>query len=305
MLLLDGVYVDGRAGPVFHWVKAPTSTELTQLSHTVARRVSRFLERQGLLVRDDETAYLSMDAEGDDPMEALIGHSVTYRIATGPRQGRKVLTLQTLPAIDEPFTTRAGNVAGFSLHAGVAAKANERDKLERLCRYITRPAVSEKRLSLTEHGQVRYSLKTPWRDGTTHVIFEPLDFIARLAALIPKPRVNLTRFHGVFAPNSKHRALITPARRGKGCKTSDEAQDRTPAERHAAMTWAQRLKRVFNIDIETCQACGGVMKVIACIEEPLVIRQILAHLDRNAPATVPASLPQPRAPPQTGLFDTL
>jgi hypothetical protein len=105
-----------------------------------------------------------------------------------------VLTLQTLPAIDEPFTTQVGNVAGFSLHAGVAAKANERDKLERLCRYITRPAVSEKRLSLTEHGQLRYSLKNPWRDGTTHVIFEPLDFIARLAALVPKPRVNLTRF---------------------------------------------------------------------------------------------------------------
>jgi hypothetical protein len=151
-----------------------------------------------------------MDTEGDDPMASLIGHSVTYRIATGPRQGRKVLTLQSLPAIDEPFTTRAGNVAGFSLHAGVAARANERDKLECLCRYITRPAVSEKRLSLTEHGQVRYTLKNPWRDGTTHVIFEPLDFIARLAALVPKPRVNLTRFHGIFAPNSQHRALITP-----------------------------------------------------------------------------------------------
>jgi hypothetical protein len=54
---------------------------------------------------------------------------------------------------------------------------------------------------------VRYELKTPYRDGTTHVIFEPLDFISKLAALIPKPRVNLTRFQGVFAPNSKHRAL--------------------------------------------------------------------------------------------------
>ena len=96
--------------------------------------------------------------------------------------------------------------------------------------------------SLTEHGQVRYSLKNPWRDGTTHVIFEPLDFIARLAALVPKPRVNLTRFHGVFAPNSQHRALITPAGRGKGRKTTTThaTQDQTPAERHAAMTWAQR-----------------------------------------------------------------
>ena len=75
--------------------------------------------------------------------------------------------------------------------------------------------MSEKRLSLTTNGNVRYQLKTPYRDGTTHVIVEPLDFIARLVALVPKPRVNLTRF-GVFAPNSAHRARVTPAKRGKG-----------------------------------------------------------------------------------------
>ena len=129
-------------------------------------------------------------------------------------------------------------MAGFSLHAGVAAKANERAKLERLCRYVSRPAISEKRLSLTEGGNIRYQLKTPYRDGTTHVIFEPLDFIARLAALVPKPRVNLTRFHGVFAPNSKHRAWVTPAKRGKGnkAKTPNQPEHSTPAERRAAMT---------------------------------------------------------------------
>ena len=129
-----------------------------------------------------------------------------------------MFTLQTLPACDpeDQFGDTLGKVAGFSLHAGVAAKAHERNKLERLCRYISRPAVSEKRLSLTAQGKVRYQLKTPYKDGTTHVTFEPLDFmyrrygmpraqgcagavIARLAALVPKPRVNLTRFHGVFA----------------------------------------------------------------------------------------------------------
>ena len=87
----------------------------------------------------------------------------------GPQQGRKVFTLQTLPACDEPFDDPVGKAAGFSLHAGVAAKANERKKLERLCRYIARPAVSEKRLSLTPNGNVRNQLKTPYRDGTTHV----------------------------------------------------------------------------------------------------------------------------------------
>ena len=81
---------------------------------------------------------------------------------------------------------RSDKVAGFSLHAGVAAKACQLDKLERLCRYVTRPAIAEKRLSLTDHGEVRYELKTPYRDGTTHVIFEPVDFIAKLAALVPK-----------------------------------------------------------------------------------------------------------------------
>ncbi len=111
-----------------------------------------------------------------------------------------MFTLQTLPACDpdERLADAVGNVSGFSLHTGIATKVHQRDKLERLCRYIIRPAISEKRLSITSNEKVCYELKTPWCDGTTHVFFEPLDFIARLVALVPKPRVNLTRFHGVL-----------------------------------------------------------------------------------------------------------
>ena len=157
--------------------------------------------------------------------------------------------------------------------------------------------------------------------GATHVIFEPLDFmyrmygmpraqgcagaaISRLVSLIPKPRVNLTRFHGVFAPNSKHRVLVTPAKRGRGkkIKTPDDAQDQTPAEKRASMTWAQRLKRVFDIDIETCSECGGEVRIIASIEDPEVIRKILAHLDEKVTPTGTGMLPKSRAPPATGLF---
>lgn len=308
MLFLDGVYVDRVDESVgFRWVKAPTSSELTRLAHTIAHRAGRFLERHGLLERDAENSFLAGDAVDEDPMDQLLGHSITYRIAVGPQAGRKVFTLQTLPASDpeEPFGDAVGKVAGFSLHAGVAARADERKKLERLCRYISRPAVSEKRLSLTPNGNIRYELKTPYRDGTTHVIFEPLDFIARLAALVPKPRVNLTRFHGVFAPNSKHRALVTPAKRGKGKKANASEDPPTPAERRASMTWAQRLKRVFTIDIETCSECGGTVKVIACIEDPEVIRKILAHLKHKAETNEPSPLPESRAPPVgiQGLFD--
>jgi hypothetical protein len=94
--------------------------------------------------------------------------------------------------------------------------------------------VSGKRLSLTPNGNVRYRLKTPYRDGTTHVIFDPLDFIARLAALMPKPRVNLTRFHGVFAPNSRYRARVTPAKRGRGSQGPSRGVRRSQPRSNAA-----------------------------------------------------------------------
>ena len=187
MLFLDGVYSDSAHGSraLFRWVRAPTSEDLAQLTHTIAHRVARYLERQGLLERDAGHAYLTangVDEDPESPMNQLLGSSITYRIAVGPQQGRKVFTLQTLPDCESEnlSSISLGETAGFSLHAGVATRANERARLERLCRYITRPAVSTKRLSLTRNGQVRYELKTPWRNGTTQVIFEPLDFMYRM-----------------------------------------------------------------------------------------------------------------------------
>ncbi len=101
------------------------------------------------------------------------------------------------------------------------------ERLERLCRHIARPAISERRLSLSPQGRVRYALKTPWSNGTTHVEFEPVDFIGKLAALVPPPRAHLTRFHGIFAPNAVLRAQLTPSGRGKGATTA--ARPRRPA----------------------------------------------------------------------------
>lgn len=130
----------------FHRVKAPTQEELLQLTHTLSHRVARFLERRGLFERDVENSYLVFEQQEEDAMQQLFGHSITCRIAIGPHQGRKVFTLQTLPPLAESSEAgQAAKVAGFSLHAGVVAGPHRRDKLERLCRYISRPAVSEKR----------------------------------------------------------------------------------------------------------------------------------------------------------------
>jgi hypothetical protein len=82
-----------------------------------------------------------------------------------------------------------------------------------------------------------------------------------------------------------------------------DSEERTPAERRAAMTWAQRLKRVFGIDIETCAACGGTMRIIACIEDPAIVEKILAHLNAKVREPEATRRPPCRAPPQRGLFD--
>ncbi len=283
MLFLDGVYSFDHARPKFHRASRPTPAELVRLLHTISTRVARLLERQGLLVRDAASEYLDFEPEA---FEQLIGASIHYRIAIGPNSGKKALTLRTIPAQPEPFaSTLLAKQPGFSLHAATVCEANQRDKLEKLCRYITRPAIANERLSTHARGQVVYKFKQPFRDGTTHVVLDPLDFIARLAALVPRPRLNLTRFHGVFAPNSNQREHIVPRRQPK---------TQAPDKPLAPMTWMQRLKRVFAIDIETCPKCGGKLRVIACIEDPDVIATILEHI-RARDEVQPS---QPRAPPR-------
>jgi hypothetical protein len=149
---------------------------------------------------------------------------------------------------------------------------------------------------------VVYQLKNPYRDGTTHILFSPEDFIARLAALVPRPRINLTRYHGVFAPSSPMRRAIvpTPANARRRRKRKDSAA--APATRQCAptdsrsdcndpptapLTWAQRLKRVFEIDITLCPLCGGQLRVIGDITDPDLIRKILDHVNSRAPPRLP------------------
>ena len=153
---------------------------------------------------------------------------------------------------------------------------------------------------------MRYQLKTPWRNGTTHVEFEPIELIAKLAALVPPPRAHLTRFHGIFAPNSSLRAQLTPSGRGKKSATDAEStkassDERTPDQRRRAMSWAQRLKRVFGIDVSTCVHCGGAVRIVASIEEPNAIRAILGHFEKHDALEEAHYRPRPRGPPAVAM----
>jgi len=114
----------------------------------------------------------------------------------------------------------------------------------------------------------------------------------RLATLVPRPRLNLIRFHGVLAPNAKLRSAIIPNAQKNEKDTSDAQDDAPHSSAFVRISWARLLKRVFDIDIEHCPHCGGELKIIAAIQEPRVIAKILDHL--GLPTRAP-----PRAPAQS------
>ena len=188
---------------------------------------------------------------------------------------------------------------GFSLHAATRVGARDRGRLEQLCRYVMRPPLAAGRLAAVDAETLSFALKTPWSDGTTHLLLSPDELIEKLAALVPPPRLNLVRYHGVVAPHAADRSRIVPG----PATTADEAEDGTghvhagagPSVRHR-LSWAKLLARVFRIDVSVCPDCGGPMRVIAALTEPASIRRCLQGmgLSGRAPPIAPAR-PAPQA----------
>ncbi len=187
---------------------------------------------------------------------------------------------------------------GFSLHAATCVvEATDRDQLERLCRDVIRPPLAAGRLQILDAEQVVFSLKSVWSDGTYQIVLSPEELLEKLAALVPPPRLNLVRYHGVLAPNAADRAQIVP-----GPKEEVEASaagtsegEPTPAQRRHRLAWAVLLARVFQFDVTECPACGGHMKIVAAVTDARSIRIYLEGVDlpSRAPPIAPA-----RPPPQ-------
>jgi Putative transposase len=247
MLILDGVYTQGPDGPRFHRVTALDTKTLKRLLNRLIQRIVRRLSRDGLLIEDTEQplAQLALNLEPSDALGHLNAASIRYRIAVGQGAGGRTLTLKN-PALartdstPKPFTA---NQDGFSLNCAVARQPHQRDRLKRLCRYITRPVLCLDRLSVNTTGQVVYPLKNPFREHS-----EPTDKRA----------------------NSHHTTAITESLT-------------------APLSWAERLKRVFNIDTTPCPLCAGKLRVIEDVtdsthEQPVpelgfsrVIERMQAH----------------------------
>ena len=288
-LFLDGVFQEEHGKLKFFRVPAPTDDEVAVLVRRTSCRVVRYLAKKGFSIDDFSEDPFAFE---QPVMANLAGASIQSRIALGERAGQRVRRVGRPDSIGDVY--RIGNRCavcdGFSLHANVQIERKDRDKLEKLCRYTGRPPVALERLSETGDGKILYRLKTPYSDGTTHVLFEPMELVEKVIALVPPPRANLLRYHGVFAPNSKDRKRIVPASTGERAEKKEASPNRS---------WSELIKRSFAIDILLCGSCGGRMRLVSHIEEPTVVTRILGHL--GLPTDAPKLFP-PRAPPQAALF---
>ena len=304
-LVLDGVFsrADPQSPVVFHASPEPSDDDIADLLLTVRVRILRWLERRGL-VRGGQAGDVPDPWQEEAPLlAACYGASVQGSVALGPRAGHFVSRVRSdSPPAPAGATTRCARLDGYSLHADVRIPAHDRTRLEHLCRYIARPPLALDRLHELPDGRILYQLRRPWSDGTTSILFEPMDFMARLAALVPHPRGHLVRFHGLLAPHAGWRGDIVPhppAARSSPDELPAPAPHPSSAGRSAyRLPWAVLLARTFAVDVLTCPRCGAPRRLIAVITDPRVVRSILERL--GLPPEPPPRAPA-RAPPQSTL----
>ncbi|MEK6608957.1 MAG: transposase [Myxococcota bacterium] len=277
----------------------PGADEVAAVAAAAAGRVARLCARRGVPLD-------GADGEAEDPLaarepalSALAGASVQGLVATGRRRGCRVMRMGAAPDAPLAFvkTGLCADVAGFDVHAGVRVTASDRAGLERLCRYLARPPLAHDRLSELPDGRLALALRKPHSSGSTHLVFEPLELLEKLTALVPAPYAHQTAFHGVFASAAKLRKSIVPApepppAESTPCDT-DAARDTAHARRRR-VAWSALLARVFDLDALACPRCGGRMKIIAVVTNAHAVRAILTHLRFDADPPHPHP---PRAPP--------
>jgi len=190
-VIADGVFTEGPEGrPRFVKMRHPGKEEIRELEVRLAFRVLSALQTAKYLDRDGTILHEEDDAR-PDAHAAILGASLTNHVALGDRTGARVEREIGLAAGSR--TPRNLQALGFSLFVGDLISPSRRGSLERLSRYLARPAVSQERLSWAPEGKVRYELSRPRPDGTVAVVFTPALLLEKLAALVPRPRSHLVR----------------------------------------------------------------------------------------------------------------
>ena len=197
---------------VFRALPAPSRAEITAVAWQTCERVCELLRKRGLWLDADPS---------DDPfsarepgLAACASTSIRGVLLLGERSGRRLLRLFGEAAYGEGQQETTSEVTvpgyGFNVHAQTRISGHDKKGRERLCRYISRPPLAQNRLEILSNGNVRLGFKRRWKDGTIAVVFEPLDLMSKLAALVPPPRMHRVRYHGVWSSHAKVRPKVTP-----------------------------------------------------------------------------------------------
>jgi len=195
--------------------------------------------------------------------------------------------------------------SGFALDAGTRIEEGDREALQRLLLYFLRPAVSLKKLTYKpEEGLIRYQVvKT--NGGPSYHEWPAVEFVGRMAALIPPPRKHVVRYYGALGPRSPLRRAVTAATRGQATLVELEqgysvalagkvVREAKRAAKAACKGWAACLRKIFEVDPVMCEKCGGEMKLVAVIVDDGELDRILAH--QGWPTAFPRTKAS-RAPP--------
>ena len=289
-LVPDGVFVEPsdapRGAPLeFHQLRPPEDEDVEALLRKVAQRIVAMLRERGRLDADD-------GANGLDAFGALQAASLT----SSPPAPRDTLPPQA--------TRRNAFLDGFSLHANTHLHGEDREGIERLCLYGARGPLAVSRLRELPDGRLVYRMKRKAANGANELVLQPIELLRKLVALVPPPRVHLTRFHGVFAPNAGARKRVVPVREADEtvCTAAPPADAEVPPQEphllrpladdapRDRIPWAALLRRSFEIDVFQCPNCPGRMRVVAFLDEPTVTAKILEHLGlpSQAPPIAPA-----------------
>ena len=307
ILVTDGFYHQpDEDGPVkFVPLQPPDEGQVQALCEAIAKRIIRCLQRKGLLPKTADLTEVEQATPDNlhelyPPMAESIKASCEQRIAFGARAGQPLRFKSyghgfgTMGERAVKRSLRCATVNGISLHCNVAVASDKRQHLEQLLRYMARSSLSLQRLSLDDHGQVIYQLKKPF-GGKTHLVLSPLEFIEKVAALIPPSRMHMTRFHGVFAPNAAWRKLIVVEGLGKlieeklgmVSKPGRPKRELTAEEKY---TWATMLRRIYKIDLTICPDCQGRLRLRRKVLDPVEAKKIIEGmgLSIRPPPTKPS-----------------
>lgn len=294
VLVTDGIYVqESPFDPVsFHELPPPTDEEVADVAQEACRRV------RVVLMRHDLWKDATEDPAGQPVPENLADlyeGSIRGVLVVGPRRGQRVVRFFGEAARRSPdgsLPRPSGDA--FNLHARQATFASDRAAVERLARYILRPPLAIARMERRDDGRIAITMKRPWRDGTAGVLFEPLELLGRLAALIPRPRVNIIRFHGVYAPRARLRREVVPAAPREPEPSPAGCTKHASIRCRSRLPWAELLARVFAIDVLACPRCQSRMSRIAWITDTQTIEKILraVGLPTDSPVFHPPRTPE-------------